>query len=266
MAILRGFAASWHVNIILARLMDEKQQIIRDEMRFLLEPEERWFEKHLCAHLLDEGCNLPLVLAKPRFYTLMISGLCTRGNLPAASLPFVDSMDSEDSLKDHCSNYSHRDFYKAMRFFAAALDAPGIQMALEVTASIRTIVQEWLLTHAIFQEDIERFTSRVKEIMTRLCETNGILWESMISFDMIRRRLYLALTTALLSKMNVRAIFVQEFGTIPSLLQAMCNDHAEFCRFMALCQEHTPYFPSLASRSFWRTLETLRLEYLHETS
>jgi hypothetical protein len=57
-----------------------------------------------------------------------------------------------------------------------------------------------------------------------------------------------------------RKPFQEEFGSIPELVNAMQKEHTVFCRFMAFCKARIPYFNYIASRTFWRTLETLRLE------
>jgi hypothetical protein len=52
-----------------------RDRLIRDEMRFLLQRDEQRFGKQLRARLLEEGCNLPLSVAKPAFYREMIAAL-----------------------------------------------------------------------------------------------------------------------------------------------------------------------------------------------
>jgi hypothetical protein len=244
--------------------VEDTQKLIRDEMFFLLERNERWFKKSLQAHLLDEGCNFPLALAKPRFYALMISGLVTKMS-PEGQKKFYKEFPTFQNLLAHqtpgeVSSLSHEEFYQAMRFFMAVLDDAGKQMALEVTRCIETIKQDWQLEDEMFQVPLEEFTERVQTMMIRLWKANHMDYPDDLAFDRVRRRLYMALTSSLLSKMNVRQAFEEEFGSITALLQAMQRDHADFFRFIAFCRERTPYFRYIVSRTFWRTLETLRQE------
>ena len=226
-------------------------------MAFLLEQNERWFEKQLQAHLLEEGCNLPMPLAKASFYKHMLS------ELREISGPEYRSklQTLVNGSLDHASNLTHPLFHNTIRFCASKHHDSGRRMALAVTKTIQAIVGEWQLPPEMFQEDLPSFSERV-------CSLALPLWEKVpsVPFEIIRQRLYLSLTTSLLSKMNVRQEFEREFGSIPELLQAMQTDHARFCRFMNFCREHTPYFQPLVSRSFWRTLETLHLEQRNESS
>jgi len=234
-----------------------KHALINEEMRFLLEKNERWFEKMLHTHLLDEGCSFPLILAKPRFYDLMLTGLTNRAT-PVA----------REQLKVHTSgspgkNFiaSHERFFQAMRGFFSHLEQPGQQMALEVTHSIHTILLESQIESNVFQDNGEFFNRYAEECFVRLWNTAyPDLCASVPNLSLLHRRLYIALTTSLLQKMNVRQAFEKEFRSLPLLLKAMQHDQAVFCRFMAFCRERMPYFIYIVSQTFWRTLETVRLE------
>lgn len=247
--------------------VDETTCIIRDEMLFLLERNERWFEKKLQAHLLNEGCNYPLSLARLLFYELMISGLLSRANSAMQEkfdkeLPFIQKILAQHKTESAQENeyIGHEEFYIAMRFFEANLENPGKQMALEIINSIERIEQEWRLDENVFQKQLDQFDTYTQTIINRLWKANKTEFYAKLSPELVRRRLYMALTTSLLSKMNVRNAFEAEFRSIPQVLQAMQDDHAVFCRFMKFCQERTPYFTLIVSQTFWRTLETLRME------
>ncbi len=245
-----------------------QQQLIRDEMMFLLEPNERRFEKHLRAHLLDEVCNFPILLAKPQFYESMLSGLLAKAS-PSIQKKFHQEMSffhkitPQHDIRPLQKNdrILHEEFYTAMRFFAAKLESSGKQMALEVLNSVEIIKGAWQLDKAIFQKELKEFDAYLWMNITRLWETReSDLFSERIAPELVRRRLYITLTTSLLSKMNVRNAFETEFGSIPELLKAMQADHAAFSRFMRFCQERSPYFILITSQTFWRTLETLCTE------
>ncbi|GAK54784.1 hypothetical protein U27_01614 [Candidatus Vecturithrix granuli] len=239
--------------------IENAQTIIQDAMQFLLERNERRFEKLLRAQLLQEGCNYPLALARPRFYQLMLSGLLVQAdsgtqeklkNMLTASPP-----SSGEPLP-------HEVFYNALCLLTNKLDHAGKVMALEVINSLQTITQESQLDPAMFQENLQQFQARIQTTMNQLWSASHLTLSAPPPFDLVLRRLYMAWMAALLSKMNVKNIFEQEFGSIPDALQAMQQDHHVFCRFMAFCQERTPYFRYLTTQTFWRTLETMRTEQL----
>lgn len=238
------------------------EQLIRDEVSFLLERNERRFVKQLLAHLLDEGCNLPISIAKPRFYELMIAGLFAQvksslqekfaKKLPSLQKVVVLSQREREAI-------THGEFFDAMLFFESHLPSAGKQMAIEVTRSIDTIKEEWQLDDGFFQEELDSFETRLQAMLNQICP--GVQTSVCdIPLERVRRRLYIALTTSLLRYLGERKSFQEEFGSIPEVINAMQNDHAIFCRFIAFCKVRTPYFSYIVSRTFWRTLETLRLE------
>ncbi|MDY0092394.1 MAG: hypothetical protein RBT80_06815 [Candidatus Vecturithrix sp.] len=238
--------------------IENAQTIIQDAIQFVLERNERRFEKLLRAQLLQEGCNYPMDLAKPRFYQLLVSGLLRQAS--AALQEKVNTIISPQPAAQE-KVPTHEDFYQAMRVLANKLDHAGKVMALEVINCLQTITQESQLDPTMFQENAEVFQIRVQGIMNQLWSVGRVSLPA-LPFDLVRRRLYMAWMTALLSKMNARNAFEQEFGSIPDALQAMQEDHNIFCRFMAFCQERSPYFRYLATQTFWRTLETMRTEQL----
>jgi hypothetical protein len=237
-------------------------EIIRDELKFLLEADEQRFAEHLLTHLLDEGCNLPLVIAKPRFYALMMTGLFTRVSASIQDrfiqkFPSLQAIVSSAQFKSQ--SVTHEDFLNAMRFFHSHLESSGKQVAIEITTSIEILKQEWQLDESFFQDAIDHFITRLQAIINEMCQ--GVQTSiGIMPLDLVRRRLYIALTTSLLRHVKERNPFQTEFGSIPKTVNAMQQDHAVFCRFMAFCRERNPYFTYVASQTFWRTLETLRLE------
>ena len=58
-----------------------RKQLIRREMRFVLQQDVRRFTRQLLARLLDEGCNLNPALARLRFYEGFVRRLAA--DLPA---------------------------------------------------------------------------------------------------------------------------------------------------------------------------------------
>jgi hypothetical protein len=191
----------------------------------------------------------------------MISGLLSKGGSSVQS-KFAKVISPEQA--GQYDTISHAEFYNAIKFFRLELGDAGKTMALEVSKSIQSIFREWQLDPNIFQQDFEQYQAFVQTTVDQLWNASGMEQSEEMSFDLIRRRLYMALTTSLLSKMNARNVFEQEFSSVPDALRAMKEDHQNFCRFIKFCQERTRYFTYIASQTFWRTLETLRTEELAE--
>ena len=220
-----------------------QSQIRRDELLFVLEPDEQRFLAMLRVRLLEEGCNLPVSLAARRFYGALfgrVSEQCSLGK-------------TTDEPR------THAEFYAAIRAQISRLENAEQTIACEATRAIDSVVQTWQLDDAWFQESGEQFLERLRTLLAEFWQANGMP-SAEADAELLRRRLYIALTTALLSKIRARTEFLREFDSIPRLLEAMKANHAEFCRFMAFCQEHSPYFLLLASQTFWQTVETFRLE------
>ncbi|PIE30175.1 hypothetical protein CSA57_04580 [candidate division KSB3 bacterium] len=235
---------------------DEAQRIIRSEMAFLLEQHERWFEKQLQARLLREGCNFPICLARQSFYVFMGSELLHI--VPDAQRSKLQSLLQNGS---GTASATHPQFHHAIRFCAAQCPESGRLLALAVTKAIHSIMEEWRLPAEIFQEDLPAFRERIQCLAARLWENFPAYTGQTLALEALRRRLYLTLTTSLLSKIPLRQEFEQEFSSIPDFLSTVQTEHTHFCRLMNFCQERSPYFQIIVSRTFWRTLETFFLEH-----
>lgn len=238
----------------------EAQRIIQEEIAFVLEQDEQRFTRQLLTHLLDEGCNLPLIIAKPRFYELMVTGIFPQLP-PAGQKTYTDTFGKLDNQR-----LCHQDFLTIMSFYQTRLKVPGKTIAFEVIKALETLKKEWQLDEAMFQEDGNQFLARLQALIDTLgfgaqdvsCQNQQP--GSTIPLSLVRRRLYIAMTTGLLRHFKERKSFQTEFGSIPHAVRGMQTTHEEFCRLMRFSQERLPYFQHIASQIFWRTLETLRLE------
>jgi hypothetical protein len=128
---------------------EERQQLINEMMQFLLQRQEPRFSKQLQAQLLDEGCNYPMVLAKPRFYELMVLGL-------GAHLNPVAKRKLDKRILPDFSSLSHIQFSDTMNYFVSHLKNCEEQMAMAVINSIVRIIDEWKLDPAFFFRRTER--------------------------------------------------------------------------------------------------------------
>lgn len=234
---------------------EHTRQVIQQQLELVCAPDEQRFDRGLTARLLAEGCNLPMRIAKPRFYDLVLRG--GRPTLPVHLQPnfskFVEPAP--------CVQYPQ--FVEAIGFYRTHAAHAEEIMALVITHSIEYLVQQvWLLQADSFQQNIEQFEANIwVQMLHLLPEGCDVSDEVLISLTTLaRRRLYIAFTTSLARYLPDRQTFQTAFGSLPELIQAMSRDHAVFCQFMAFCQERIPYFTHVSSQIFWRTLETLQLE------
>jgi hypothetical protein len=238
---------------------DERKQLINEMMQFLLQRQEQRFSKQLQAQLLDEGCNYPIVLAKPRFYELIISGLGVHLN-PAAKKKL------DKRILPDVSNLSHIQFSDTMSYFASHLKNCEKRMALEVINSIEHIIGEWKLAPAFFSGGQDEFNAHLEAVVGKFAKVCAPSRLPGVPITQIRRRLYIALTTSLCRFTRDQQAFQLKFGSIPATLRAMQADHTIFCRVMAYFGDQTPYFIHAASQTFWRTLQSLNTDHLSQGS
>jgi hypothetical protein len=224
-------------------------------MQFLLQRKELRFSKQLQAQLLEEGCNYPMVLAKSRFYELMVFGL-------AAQLDPVAKKKLDKRISPDLSNLTHIQFSETMNYFVLHLKNYEKQMAMEVIISIEQIIDEWKLNPTFFSGGLDEFNAHLLEVVRKFAKASAPSRLPGISINQIRRRLYIALTTSLYRFSRDQQKFQLEFGSIPAVLKAMQEDHTVFCRVMAFFSTQTPYFTHAASQTFWRTLQSLNTDRL----
>jgi len=226
--------------------------VLQDIVTLLLETDERRFSQLLLARLLDEGCNLPLKLAKPRLYMLMASAL-------SKHLPFDKFAEIPEILEDHSTSFQHARFVEIMTFYYTHLSHAKQTMAFEFLNALDVIKAEWQEEAHLCQEKESMFGQRLQVIVESLFP-QSLSDNDVFSLPQVRRRLYLAMTTSLLRHLRDRSLFQSTFGSIPQALSAMQQNHAEFVRFLLFCRERIPYYDHIAAQIFWRALETVCLE------
>ena len=137
----------------------ESKQLINEMMQFLLQRKELRFSKQLQAQLLDEGCNYPIALAKPRFYELMVLGL-------AAQLNPVAKKKLDKRISPDLSNLNHIQFSETMNYFVAHLKNFEKQMAGEVINSSEQIIDEWKLNPTFFSGGLDEFNAHFQAVVS----------------------------------------------------------------------------------------------------
>lgn len=233
---------------------NERDRLISEMMQFLLQRNESRFLKQLMAQLLEEGCNYPITLAKPRFYELMVQGL-------ADQLDNGARKEFDKRMTKNFLDLNHLEFIEAMRYFVSHLKNSEKQMALEVINSIEQLIDLWKLNPPFFAAGLDDFNARLRAVVEKYTQASARCRLSTFSINQIRRRIYLALTTSLFRFIKDPKQFQMEFGTIPEVLKAIQEDHSVFCRVMAFFSTQTPFFSHAASQAFWRTLQSLNTEY-----
>lgn len=232
---------------------DQRKQLINEMMQFLLQRQASRFSKQLEAQLLDEGCNYPIALAKPRFYELMFIGLAKQLDPPAKKK--FDKRISHD-----LSNLNHIQFSETMNCFGSHLKNFETQAAIEVVNSLEQIIGEWKLDPTFFSGGPDKFNAHVQAVVGKFAKASASSRLPGISINRVRRRLYIALTASLYRFTQDQQTFQLEFGSIPVVLKAMQEDHTVFCRLMAFFSTQTPYFSHAAASTFWRTLQSLNTD------
>lgn len=227
-----------------------RQSVIREQMRFLLQQEETRFSRELLAFLLEEGCNLPLELARPLFYRTMVTTLSAkldpslRGKLTGGMPPNLSAI-------------RHSQFCSLIQGFCSHVPNPEGPLAAASLDAIAVVCRRWTLDRALLSGSAASFDESLRKAVQEMVEHNpgGALGGQL--FDRIRRRVRMALITSLLRHARDPVGFKSAFGSVPEALAAMQEDPAVFSRAMDLLSSQVPYFAAIASRTFWRTLNAM---------
>lgn len=236
------------------RNSEARKSLIRAHMRFILQREEMRFSKELLALLLEEGCNLPLELAKPIFYRAMITTLSAkldpslRGKLTAGMPP-------------DRSEIRHPQFHALIQAFCSHVPNPEEPLAGASLDAIAVVCRRWMVDRALLSGSAARFDEYLREAVQEIAEQNPGGELASQQFDNIRRRVRMALITSLLRHARDPASFKAAFGSVPEALATMQKDPAVLPRAMDLLSGQVPYFPDIASRTFWRTLNAMDTDY-----
>lgn len=234
-----------------------RDQMVREELRFLLQPDERRFAKLLRARLLEEGCNLPLCLARPAFYSEMLAALSPRLEGPTRS-ELAGLLTTDPSRMDPPV------FQETMRWLEGRLPDPGPLMTRAALDALSAVKAQWLIPADALCRTAEAFDACLQDAVNRVAAARPHGRLGGLAFAVVRRRLRLALTASLLACTRDPAVFHARFGPVPRCLTGMEQDRALFCRVMAFFFEQLPYAEHLASQAFWRLLQTLDTEILPE--
>ncbi len=235
------------------RASESRDRLIRDEMRFVLQGDERRFGRELRARLLGEGCNLPLSVAKPAFYEQMIAGL-------TLGLSEEQQRWLSEHLPDGPEAITHPVFHFVMRQLEGRLPDPGPTLARAAVDAVAALNAVWRLDADCFRGTGEAFEACLRNAAARLTRGSPTRPLSVQSFDSLRRRVQLALVVSLLKYVSDPGAFEAAFGQVSRCLRGIAGDPSLFGRVMSFFFERIPYAGHLASQTFWRTLQALENE------
>ncbi len=228
---------------------DARRALIREETRFLLQGNDARFSKQLQARLLEEGCNLPLSVARPLFYRHVVFTL--RARLDGSS----EASFSRRFPGSH-ERLVHPEFHDMIRYLHSRLPDARTKMAKASIDAVSAVMASWYLDEAALQAP-DRFEMIVRRAADRITESSPAGRLAQLPVDVVVRRLRLALTASLLRHVREPEGFRSTFGSIPRVFNEMQGDPAVFCRVMSFLQDQLPYVDHLSSQVFWRTLTHL---------
>jgi hypothetical protein len=212
------------------------------------------FSKQLQARLLEEGCNLPLAVASPLFYRHLVFSLTAELSASAQASFARRFPESGDRL-------SHPQFHAIMRFLHSKLSDAKTKMARASIEAVADVMATWYLDEASLTDGPDRFEMAVRRAADRIIDGSPVGRQlAELPFDVVVRRLRLALTASLLRHVRESDGFRSTFGSIPRIFSKIQGDPAVFSQVMSFLQGQLPYFGHVSSQVFWRTLNHLNTD------
>ena len=230
-----------------------REALLREETLFLLQGHDARFSRQLRARLLEEGCNLPLAVAKPFFYRHIVLKL-------SASLDASGQASFTRMFPENDERLIHPQFHRIIRFLHARLPNAEERMALAALDAVAAVLAFWHLDENILTQKPEIFETFARQMAARIMDGSHAGRLAGLPFDVVIRRLRLALTVSLLRHVKDSENFRSEFGLVSQVLKAIPGNPAVFSRVMSFLQGQVPYFSHVASQIFWRTLNNLDAE------
>jgi hypothetical protein len=230
-----------------------REALLREETLFLLQGHGACFSRQLRARLLEEGCNLPLAVARPLFYRHIVLRL-------SAALEASGQAAYTRRFPENGDRLIHPQFHRIIRFLHARLPNAEECMARAVLDAAAAVLAFWRLDETMFTQKPEIFETFARQMAARIVDGSHAGGLAGLPFDVVIRRLRLALTVSLLRHVKDPEGFRSEFGLIPQVLKAIPGDPVVFSRVMSFLLGQVPYFSHVASQVFWRTLNNLDAE------
>ena len=230
-----------------------RKELIRREMRFVLQKDIQRFTGQLQARLLDEGCNLHPILARVSFYEHF-------ENRIASDLP-VDLRNRfrEDQSKK-ASDFSHPRYQKAVKYTLGHLSDAEAKIAAAVLDVLEMLKFKWRQTASQCTIGSISGNNDLDNLLTQLSKLNPKGYLARHGRPTIHRRLRIAIVTSLLRHVRQPELVREKFGRLSQILRDLGQNPELFPELMAMFQEQIPYAWLVISQTFWRTLTNMDYE------
>ena len=237
-----------------SRVGDEtRKQLIRREMRFVLQQDVRRFTEQLLARLLDEGCNLHPDLARKMFYERFWHLLASVRPADTRTRFFEDAPDSAPEC-------THPRYHAAVKYVLTHLSDAETQIVAAVLDVIETLKLDWQRIAQTWLSDENPASPHLQDLIEQISRLNPEGKLARHGLERIRRRLKIAVVASLMRHVRKPDLLREKYGSVPKMLQAISRDPAFMPALMAILKEQVPYAQHVISQSFWRTLNNLDTE------
>ena len=232
---------------------ETRKQLIRREMRFVLQQDVRRFTEQLLARLLDEGCNLHPDLARKMFYE-RFEHLLTSGRPADTRTRFFE--DTPDSAPE-CT---HPRYHATVKYFLTHLPDAETQIVTAVLDVIETLKLDWQRIAQTWLSDENPTSPHLQDLIKQISRLNPEGKLTRHGLERIRRRLKIAVVASLMRHVRKPDLLREKYGSVPKILRGISRDPALMPALMATLKEQVPYAQHVISQSFWRTLNNLDTE------
>ena len=230
-----------------------RKQLIKREMRFVLQRDVHQFTKLLLARLLDEGCNLHQDLARMKFYERFERRL-TAGRPEDTRYRFCEKTPDSDT------NCSHLRYHAAVKYSLAHLSDAETQITGTVLDVIETLKLDWQRIAKKCLSNANPGSSHLQKLIEQITHVNSDGKLAQHGLDKIRRRLKIAVVTSLMRHVRKPDLLRKKYGSVPLMLQGISRDPALLSVVMVAFKEQVPYARHVIAQSFWRTLNNMDTE------
>ena len=230
-----------------------RKELIRREMRFVLQKNIRRFTKQLQARLLDEGCNMHPILARVIFYEHFERRI-------ASDLPEESRSRFAEDQSQTTSEFSHPRHEKAVKYAVGHLQEAEAKITAAVLDVIEMLKFQWRQTASRCTMGPTLENNELDNLITRLSKLNPEGYLDRHGRRTIHRRLRIAIVTSLLRHVRQPDLVREQFGRLSQILRKMGQNPTLFPELMTMFQEQVPYAWLVISQTFWRTLTNMDYE------
>lgn len=232
---------------------ETRKQLIRREMRFVLQQDVRRFTEQLLARLLDEGCNLHPDLARKMFYERF-------EHLLASSRPADIRTRFFEDTPDSAPDDTHPRYHAAVKYFLTQLPDAETQITATVLDVIETLKLDWQRIEKKCLSNANPGSVNLQNLIEQISRVNPDGKLAQHGLDKIRRRLKIAVVASLMRHVRKPDLLRGKYGSVPKILRGISRDPALMPALMATLKEQVPYAQHVISQSFWRTLNNMDTE------